>query len=49
VDDLVAARSPAQISDFQRRILDLDTKVTLHRVETLDSPALRALHDAYLL
>jgi uncharacterized circularly permuted ATP-grasp superfamily protein/uncharacterized alpha-E superfamily protein len=60
VDDLVAGRSPAQISDFERRILDLDTQVTLHRVETLDSPALRALHgdilalspalhDAYLL
>lgn len=60
VDDLVAGRSATQISDFERRILDLDTQVTLHRVETLDTDALRALHaqilalspalhDAYLL
>lgn len=60
VDDLVAQRHPAQITDFERHILDLDTQVTLHRVETLDSAALRALHgdilalspalhDAYLL
>ncbi|MDX5401889.1 MAG: alpha-E domain-containing protein, partial [Rhodobacterales bacterium] len=48
VDDLVAQRNPTQITEFERHILDLDTQVTLHRVETLDSAALRALHGAIL-
>ena len=44
VDDLAAHRPEAQITDFERRVLELDTRVALHTVETLDSAALKALH-----
>ncbi|MGR3527653.1 MAG: circularly permuted type 2 ATP-grasp protein [Paracoccaceae bacterium] len=60
VDDLAAHRPEAQITEFERRVLELDTRVALHTVETLDSEALKtlhgdilalstALHDAFLL
>jgi uncharacterized alpha-E superfamily protein len=60
VDDLAAHRPETQITEFERRVLELDTRVALHQVETLDSAALRtlhgdtlalstALHDAFLL
>jgi uncharacterized circularly permuted ATP-grasp superfamily protein/uncharacterized alpha-E superfamily protein len=44
VDDLAAHRAAAQITDFERHVLELDTRVALHRVDTLDTAALRALH-----
>ena len=44
VEDLSAHRPGAVMSDFERRVLELDTRVALHRVETIDAQALRALH-----
>jgi len=59
VEDLASARAGAQLSDFERHVLELDTRVAVHSVETLDSAALvtlrsdilglsAALHDAHL-
>ena len=59
VEDLATARPNPQLSDFERQVLELDTRVAVHSVETLDSTALialrgdilglsTALHDAHL-
>lgn len=43
VEDLAIGRPHAQLSDFERQVLELDTRVAVHSVETLDSRALSAL------
>ncbi|MFU8882611.1 MAG: circularly permuted type 2 ATP-grasp protein [Rhodobacterales bacterium] len=44
VEDLTAARPGEQMTDFERAVLDVETRVALHAVETLDSAALQKLH-----
>ncbi len=44
VDDLTAAGRGAQLTDFERAVLDVETQVALHSVETLDDTALSKLH-----
>lgn len=60
LEELAAHRPETGMSEFERRVLELDTRVALFTVETLDGTALRtlhgdllalstALHDAFLL
>ncbi len=44
VEELAAHRPESGMTEFERRVLELDTRVALFRVETLDGTALRALH-----
>lgn len=44
VEDLTATRQGTQMTDFERAVLDVETRVKMHSVETLDSAALRTLH-----
>lgn len=44
VNDLTASRQGDQLTDFERAVLEVETQVTLHSVETLDPTALRKLH-----
>jgi uncharacterized circularly permuted ATP-grasp superfamily protein/uncharacterized alpha-E superfamily protein len=44
VQELAAHRPGSDMTEFERRVLELDTRLALFRVETLDGTALRALH-----
>ena len=44
VDSLAAQRPETRLSDFDRKVLELDTRLALFTVETLDPAALRTLH-----
>ncbi|MDP5347796.1 MAG: alpha-E domain-containing protein, partial [Paracoccaceae bacterium] len=44
LEELAAHRPETGMSEFERRVLELDTRVALFTVETLDGTALRALH-----
>ena len=48
VEELAAHRPESGMTEFERRVLELDTRVALFRVETLDGTALRALHGELL-
>lgn len=44
VADLSGGRTQGQMSDFERKVLALETSVALHSVQTLDTAALLATH-----
>jgi uncharacterized alpha-E superfamily protein len=44
VEDLTASRPGQQMTDFERAVLDVEARVALHAVETLDGAALQKLH-----
>lgn len=48
VDHLAAQRPTALLTEFDRKVLELDTRVALFTPETLDATALETLHDDLL-
>ncbi|MES2664940.1 MAG: circularly permuted type 2 ATP-grasp protein [Pseudomonadota bacterium] len=48
VADLSTLRPPGEMTEFERMVLQLQTSITLHSVQTLDTAALLATHSAIL-